>query len=747
MNKIKILKLIIIFILIIAYNNPINENKIFSEDVLPSPNRTDIIKYKIQLNYSNNITYGDIKSIKKNSYNDLPTILGRFINIVYKNKKQKNYLDLTLEYIKNFPFLESYASVIENNIDIKVHSKESIKRFLYRKNTDPETNNGKVLFDIITGNKLYVKNWKSMDLSRNIISILLQYNFITINELLDKINSLIIELKHDKALELAYLLPQNTRNEKIELIKKLSKYISNKEIISKPHIVNNRSNIYNTENIEYLYYLRNRLKYNDLDAVKEIVRLVSKPTLISRLISNSWSLSHITIRSAMLYKDFASAYKILNNTTIPKSQDDIFNYYWLYAYNGIQLKVKSDYIINNLNKAYHLTQNSNSKTQILFWLAQAYKQKINEEKNNILKLKNTKKFKYLKDKNISKEINFKHNQIDIYNQKVIEYLYLSASYGVNFYSYCAFDAITKIHNTQNTKIKSNFKKNKTTWDNYFSTEFTLYDNKTKNIEKKININSTKSGADPIFIVNNNKNITKNQNTDYKLALFSIQLLYEAKNFGESERIMIWLVNQKNISNWKKIIEYFLKNKNYTIVVKISNRLQSSGRGVIPISFLRPYKIPDSRLLPENIYFSIIRQESEFNYAAKSKNNAIGPMQVIAKFSPNNNKLIDDYSNGDIYSGLVYGINYFDELFNRFKTISGALAAYNTGPGRISGLNNRIWINEFENIKNIDDLVNLIEQCPYRETREYIKRNIANYQSYNYFYKENMNSIIKNLYKK
>ncbi len=124
-----------------------------------------------------------------------------------------------------------------------------------------------------------------------------------------------------------------------------------------------------------------------------------------------------------------------------------------------------------------------------------------------------------------------------------------------------------------------------------------------------------------------------------------------------------------------------------------------------------------------LVLSVIRQESEFFRAAKSRTGALGLMQLMPntakevagklKIKYQKSKLITD-ENYNIRLGSYY-LKYLLKRYEGSKVLT--LAAYNAGPANL-----KKWLSNMGDPrkKGIDPLV-WIELIPYPETRNYIKR--------------------------
>ena len=125
-----------------------------------------------------------------------------------------------------------------------------------------------------------------------------------------------------------------------------------------------------------------------------------------------------------------------------------------------------------------------------------------------------------------------------------------------------------------------------------------------------------------------------------------------------------------------------------------------------------------------LFLSLIREESHFNKNAKSIVGATGLTQLMPETAnfiekqqvPKEALLIPK-------ENIRIGVNYFDylvKLFNGNEYL--AILAYNAGPGNV-----KKWLNN-ETIKS-DDIETLIENIPFIETKNYIKKILSSYWIY------------------
>lgn len=134
----------------------------------------------------------------------------------------------------------------------------------------------------------------------------------------------------------------------------------------------------------------------------------------------------------------------------------------------------------------------------------------------------------------------------------------------------------------------------------------------------------------------------------------------------------------------------------------------------------------------NIIYSIINVESKFNPDALSKKGAVGLMQITPKTGEYIASLLnkDDYDENSLYEpeiNIEFGTFYISKLNRDFNgNLNYIFAAYNGGEGNV-----RKWIQNKGGTLDIDDI-------PFRETREYIKRVNRYYKLYTYLYGNNDN---------
>ena len=132
-----------------------------------------------------------------------------------------------------------------------------------------------------------------------------------------------------------------------------------------------------------------------------------------------------------------------------------------------------------------------------------------------------------------------------------------------------------------------------------------------------------------------------------------------------------------------------------------------------------------------LVFAIIKCESNFEPNITSKSGAIGLMQLMDKTAEEIAKKIDiEYSVKQMLYrpevNIQIGTRYFAELLEQYNgNIYLALTAYNAGSGNVAK-----WI---EN-GTIKEDGSHIENVPYKETNNYVRKILRDYKIYEDLYK-------------
>jgi len=150
----------------------------------------------------------------------------------------------------------------------------------------------------------------------------------------------------------------------------------------------------------------------------------------------------------------------------------------------------------------------------------------------------------------------------------------------------------------------------------------------------------------------------------------------------------------------------------------------------PVRFMPKYALLRSE--PENaIVYSIARQESEFNYNIKSRAGARGLLQVMPgtlKHIARKYRIKSQTSwltQKPAFNAKV-GSAYIGDRHDEFGgSYIMTFAGFNAGPGRV-----RQWVKKYGDprSKHIDP-IDWVERIPFKETRNYVQKVMANLQVY------------------
>jgi len=141
---------------------------------------------------------------------------------------------------------------------------------------------------------------------------------------------------------------------------------------------------------------------------------------------------------------------------------------------------------------------------------------------------------------------------------------------------------------------------------------------------------------------------------------------------------------------------------------------------------------DANRLDPLLVAAIIKTESNFQPRATSPKGARGLMQIM----PSTGDWISQQINGkpvppeklfDVETNVSLGTWYLSDLLGEFKgDLILVIAAYNAGRGNVKNwLHSKHWSGEHQTI----------DQIPFTETRQYIRRVLWNYKVYHYLYGE------------
>lgn len=133
-------------------------------------------------------------------------------------------------------------------------------------------------------------------------------------------------------------------------------------------------------------------------------------------------------------------------------------------------------------------------------------------------------------------------------------------------------------------------------------------------------------------------------------------------------------------------------------------------------------------IDENLIYAVIKAESNFDKNAKSNKNAIGLMQLMENTAKDVIQIMDlqiednqiEEKLQDADTNINLGTKYLSMLINKYNNIQLSIAAYNAGIGTVDK-----WINNGIIKKDGSD----IENIPYKETNNYVRKILRDYRIY------------------
>ena len=243
----------------------------------------------------------------------------------------------------------------------------------------------------------------------------------------------------------------------------------------------------------------------------------------------------------------------------------------------------------------------------------------------------------------------------------------------------------------------------------------------------------------------NKRSVLNKNNSKLLNLPAGKRLQSLIQVGFADELEKEIVHLNSILNREIAKESISIAENFDLAytqLKIVNRLEQFGMDV-PTYLYYPtsvWKPRDGFKLEKELLHAFMHQESMFNTKAKSKDGAMGLMQVLpstAKFITKSKDVKRNNSNIlknpeiNLEVGQEY-ITYLLDLEVVSRNLIFLAAAYNGGPGNLQK-----WKKE---TNYLDDPLFFMESIPSRETRWFIEKILTKYWIYQNKNKKEMRSL-------
>lgn len=155
--------------------------------------------------------------------------------------------------------------------------------------------------------------------------------------------------------------------------------------------------------------------------------------------------------------------------------------------------------------------------------------------------------------------------------------------------------------------------------------------------------------------------------------------------------------------------------------------------ILPQIYQKKYSQYVEKYAEENnldplLVYSIIKAESNFKENAKSNSNAIGLMQVMLSTAQEIGiTLEENITEESLYNAelnIKIGTKYFKKLVDKYNNYKLAIIAYNAGMGNLDK-----WLEQ----GIIDENGENIENIPFEETKNYVKKILQDYKIYQEIY--------------
>ncbi|MGZ0187126.1 MAG: lytic transglycosylase domain-containing protein [Alphaproteobacteria bacterium] len=208
-------------------------------------------------------------------------------------------------------------------------------------------------------------------------------------------------------------------------------------------------------------------------------------------------------------------------------------------------------------------------------------------------------------------------------------------------------------------------------------------------------------------------------------------LLQIKELWRADQELQPLVDDAKKSLLRSILAISLAYKAPRAAIQSAHKLRRRGAGFAAPGFypLPPWTGSKSYNIDRALLFGVMRQESQFNPRAASPASARGLMQVLpttANYIIGEKRYVGAARDGlfDPKQNVEIGARYLRYLLDKKAVRNGLFRlaiAYNAGIGNLIR-----WQRE---IQHNDDPLLFIEAIPFRETRVFVERVLANYWIY------------------
>lgn len=278
---------------------------------------------------------------------------------------------------------------------------------------------------------------------------------------------------------------------------------------------------------------------------------------------------------------------------------------------------------------------------------------------------------------------------------------------------------------------------------YYKKVLSLYPDSYYAFRADGRLKAIESGNDPGWLTSNSSSIN-----DYSLKnsmLYSYNEICKKNGVEVAELIFIgdydtaasFINNDLFLDSWMKLHEGLITRSTVLArdgMAKLIHKPDSSDKRwtlVYPVFFAKEINCYTKIYnLDPVLILSLIKEESHFNPLAVSSSNALGLMQLLPGTARdvsrwNNIGAVNKFQLFDPKTNIKFGMAYFKYTRNKLYNNSlFAVAAYNGGPGAVEK-----WLKTIPH----DDMDEFIENIPYDQTRDYIKKVYGSYWNYKRIY--------------
>ena len=199
---------------------------------------------------------------------------------------------------------------------------------------------------------------------------------------------------------------------------------------------------------------------------------------------------------------------------------------------------------------------------------------------------------------------------------------------------------------------------------------------------------------------------------------------------EKENPLSAIMTHAELSSWMG--DHY---SSYRAASSLRSRVESMEKGFprkyLELLYPRPYMVEVESASEETgvdplLIWSVMKRESAFYAGAVSSAGAKGLMQLMGPTAGDEAKRlgVSEYSLFVPEDNIRFGASHLSWLSRQFEQLSWILDAYNAGSGNLSS-----WLEDYKNVPTFE----FMENIPYRETSEYVRKVMANFKIYKYIY--------------